>query len=166
MKWSWLMQARIKGILSNVLMSAKFCNVFVLKVCLVFMAISQPSDFACTLCLSISQFHVHFYARIIMHRLGITLSHENGLWSLEILILKMRIKVFVMIMVLMRMAYGWMGIGFIWQYMVILVMVTEVTTTQPYTMGNCQSNFFLRKGIGKVSRSVKEYAYLVCNSQV
>ena len=45
---------------------------------------------------------------------------------LKIIILKSNIAVLVMIMVFMRMKYGWMGIDFMQQCRVILVMVEKL----------------------------------------
>ena len=51
---------------------------------------------------------------------------KMALASLKILTLKVHITVFVTIMVLIQMKYGSMGIGFMWQNMVILVMLERL----------------------------------------
>ena len=86
---------------------------------------------------------------------------------LKILTLKVRITVFVMPMALMRMKYGCMGIGFIRQTMVFLVMEKRQQNGLPLaTLIITQSKDFTRKGIGKTSRSVRAYVYSVLPSQV
>ena len=86
---------------------------------------------------------------------------------LKILTLKVRITVFVMPMALMRMKYGCMGIGFIRQTMVFLVMEKRQQNGLPLaTLIITQSKGFTRKGIGKTSRSVRAYVYSVLPSQV
>ena len=42
----------------------------------------------------------------------------------------------------------------------------KVPTRQPYAMDNTKSKCFMRNGIGKISRYVRAYAYLVLPSQV
>ena len=51
---------------------------------------------------------------------------KMALAILKILTLKVHITVFVTIMVLIQMKYGSMGIGFMWQNMVILVMLERL----------------------------------------
>ena len=71
---------------------------------------------------SVYGFHVCFHVRIILHHLGISLPHKDGLARLKILTFKVRITVSVMAMALMQMKHGCMGIGFIRKNMVFLVM--------------------------------------------
>ena len=81
--------------------------------------------------------------------------------KLKIVISKVRISVFVMIMVLVRMGYGSMKTDFIRQY--IAFFDDDEKATQRSPADNLtkwiitQSKDFMRKGIGKVSGSVRAY---------
>ena len=99
-------------------MPVKFCHVLCYK-CTWYLF-----NYRNLLVRSVYRFHVYFHVRIILHHLGISLQHQDGLVLArsKILILKVRITVFVMIMALMQMKYGCMGIGFTRQEMVFLVV--------------------------------------------
>ena len=89
--------------------------------------------------------------------------------KLRILTLKVRITVFVIIMALMQMKHGCMGIGFIRQNMVFLVMEERLKRSPPNNLTRwiiTQSKGFTRKDIEKIRRSVGAYVHLVLTSQV
>ena len=68
---------------------------------------------------SVYRFHVCFHVRIILHHLGISLPHKDGLARLKILTFKVRITVSVMAMALMQInmdAWGLVLYGKIWYF--------------------------------------------------
>ena len=90
--------------------------------------------------------------------------------KLKMITLKVPITVSVMTMGLMRMKQGCMGIGFIPLVMVFFGHERKATKRSPpdnltrWVM--TQSKGFTRKGFEKISRSVRDYVYLVLNSEV
>ena len=71
---------------------------------------------------SVCRFHVYFHVQLILQDLGSSLPHEDGFSKIKIFTLKVIIIVFVMTMALMQMKHGCMGIGFIPQIIIFLVM--------------------------------------------
>ena len=60
--------------------------------------------------------------QLILHELGISLPHEDGFSKVKNAYIQSAYSASVMIMVLMQMKHGCMGIGFIQQIMLFLVM--------------------------------------------
>ena len=71
---------------------------------------------------AVCRFHVYFHIQLILHELGISLPHEDGFSKVKNAYIQSAYSVSVMIMVLMQMKHGCMGIGFIQQIMLFLVM--------------------------------------------
>ena len=89
--------------------------------------------------------------------------------KLKIVTLRVHITVPVMNMVLMLMKYQCMGIGFIQQIMLSLFMKKNQKDLHQTTLhdGSLLSQKVLqKKGIEKISTSVRAYVYLVRSSQV
>ena len=119
---------------------------------------------------SFYRFHVYFHTRLILHELGISLPHEDGFSKVKNAYIKSAYYSTCD-------EYGvdptetWMYGG--WFYTTDFavfghnVKATERSPSEYLTRWIItQSKGFTRKGIEKISRSVRAYAYLVLTSQV
>ena len=119
---------------------------------------------------SIYRFYVYFHVRLILHDLGISLPHEDGFGKVKNVYIK---SAYYSICD----DYGvnpnktWMHGD--WFYMTDYgIFGHEVKATERFPSENLtrwiitQSKDFTRKGIEKISRSVRAYVYLVLASQV
>ena len=119
---------------------------------------------------SFYRFHVYFHTRLILHELGISLPHEDGFSKVKNAYIKSAYYSTCD-------EYGvdptetWMYGG--WFYTTDFavfghnVKATERSPSEDLTRWIItQSKGFTRKGIEKISRSVRAYAYLVLTSQV
>ena len=119
---------------------------------------------------AVSRFHVYFHVRLILHDLGISLAHEDGFSKIKNAYIK---SAYYSICD----DYGvdadetWMHGD--WFYTTDDgIFGYEVKTTERSPLENLiqwiitRSKDFMRKGIEKISRSVRAYVYLVLTSQV
>ena len=118
---------------------------------------------------SVYKFHVYFHVRLILHDLGIPLPHEDGLSKVKNAYTKS--------------AYysicddysvkdeRWMHGDWFYTtgYGIFGHKVRATKRSSPYNLTRwiiTQSKGFTRKGIEKISRSVRAFVYLVLTSQV
>ena len=71
---------------------------------------------------SVYRFYVNFHVRLMLHELGISLSHEDGFIKIKNAYIKSAYYSIMISTALMKMKYGFMGIGFIQRIMLFLVM--------------------------------------------
>ena len=141
-------------------MSIKFCHALCHKCTWHLLATSQPYKLACT-CLYL--FHVYFHVRLILHDLGIPLPHEDGFSKVKNAYIKSEYYSICD-------DYGinpdetWMHGD--WFYTTDYgIFGHEVKTTEMSQPDNLtrwiitQSKGFTRKGIEKISKSVRAYVY-------
>ena len=128
--------------------------------------LNYPNLLVCT----VYRFHVYFHIRLILHDLGILLPHEDGFS-------KVKNSYIQSAYYSVCDDYGvdptdiWMYGDWFYttEYAVFghNVKATERSPSDDLTRWiNTQSKGFTRKGIEKIGRSVRVYAYLVLSSQV
>ena len=148
-------------------MSVTFCSVLWYRCTWYLLATPQPSNLLVRV---VYRFHVYFLVRLILHDLGIPLRNEDGFSKVENAYIKTAYYS-------MSNDYGinadetWMHGD--WFYTTGYgIFGHEVKATKRSPPDNLmrwiitQSKGFTRKGIEKISRSVRAYVYLVLTSQV
>ena len=120
---------------------------------------------------SIYRFHVYFHVQLILHEIGISLPHEDGFS-------KFKNAYIQSVYYSLCDDYGvnadetWMDVWGSVLYNRLCYFGHEVKATERSPPGNLkqwimtQSKGFTKRGIEKISRSVRAYVYLVLTSQV
>ena len=122
------------------------------------------------LALSIYKFHVHFHVRLTLHELGISLPHDDGFSKVKNVYIK---NAYYSI----RDDHGvdanetWMHGDWFYttDYAIFGHEIKAIERSPPDNLTRwiiTQSNSFTKKGIEKISRSMRAYVYLVLTSQV
>ena len=119
---------------------------------------------------SVYRFHVYFHVRLILHELGISLSHEDGFRKVKNAYIK---SAYYSICDDYGVGADETCIHGDWFYMIDYgIFGNEVKATESSPPDNLTrwistwSKGFTRKEIEKISKSVREHVYLVLTSQV